>query len=62
VLLPGKAVPLAIKVPTAFAKKYANAKVTATVHVTAVDVAGNSATRSASRTLRLAALKKKHRR
>jgi hypothetical protein len=62
VLLPGKAVPLAIKVPTAFAKKYANAKVTATVHVTAVDVAGNSATKSASRTLRLAALKKKHRR
>ena len=60
VLLPGKPIPVSIKVPKSIAKKYAGAKVTAKVVVTATDAAGNRAvTKSATRTVTLRTVKAK---
>jgi hypothetical protein len=58
-VLPGQTVPVAIKVPKKVAKKYAGGTVTAKVVVTAVDGAGNRSSKSASRTVKLRAIKKK---
>ncbi len=58
VVQPGQAVPVSIKVPKAVAKKYAGAKVKATVVVTAVDQAGNRAQSTATKTVTLAKAKK----
>jgi hypothetical protein len=60
-VLPGQAVPVKIKVPKKVAKKYAGGTVTAKVVVTAVDGAGNRASKTATRTLKLRAIKKKKR-
>ncbi|WP_028057471.1 Ig-like domain-containing protein [Candidatus Solirubrobacter pratensis] len=59
VLTPGQAVPVAIKVPKSIAKKYAGAKVSAKVVVTAADAAGNKVSKTARRTLTLRAVKAK---
>jgi hypothetical protein len=56
---PGEAVPVSIKVPKKVAKKYAGATVTAKVVVTATDGAGNKATNTATRKLKLRAVKKR---
>jgi hypothetical protein len=61
VLLPGKPLAVSIKVPKKIAKKYAGAKVVAKVVVTATDAAGNKATKTASRTLKLRSVKRKRR-
>jgi hypothetical protein len=58
-VLPGQTVPVKIKVPKKVAKKYAGGTVTAKVVVTAVDGAGNRSSKSASRTVKLRAIKKK---
>jgi hypothetical protein len=59
VLVPGKPLPVSIKVPKKIAKKYAGAKVAAKVVVTAIDAAGNKATKTATRTVTLRAVKAK---
>jgi hypothetical protein len=56
---PGQAVPVSIKVPKSVAKRYAGAKVTAKVVVTATDGAGNRATKTARRSVTLRAVKKR---
>jgi hypothetical protein len=61
-VLPGQAVPVQIKVPRKVAKKYAGGTVTAKVVVTAVDGAGNKASTTATRTVKLRAIKTKKRR
>jgi hypothetical protein len=58
-VLPGQAVPVSIKVSKKIARKYAGATVTAKVLVAAVDGAGNKADTTATRTMKLRALKKK---
>jgi len=60
---PGTAAPVDIKVPAAVAKKYGGGTVSATVVVTATDSAGNKASTTAKRTIKLRAYKapkKKH--
>jgi hypothetical protein len=58
-VLPGQAIPVSIKVSKKIAKKYAGATVTAKVVVTATDGAGNKASKTATRTVKLRAVKTK---
>jgi hypothetical protein len=57
-LIPGKSVAVAVRVPSSIAKKYAGKPATVTVTVTAIDAAGNKATKAATRTVKLATVKK----
>jgi hypothetical protein len=58
----GNAVPIKIKIPKKIARRYAGRKVKFTIKVTAKDSAGNVKRITRTKTTRLAAAKKKHRR
>jgi hypothetical protein len=55
---PGHAVPIALKLSSAVRKKYAGKTLTATINVTARDASGNVKKTKATRTVKLAKLKK----
>jgi hypothetical protein len=55
---PGQAVPISLKLSSAVRKKYAGKTLTATITVTARDASGNVKTTKATRTVKLAKLKK----
>ncbi|HEX6697029.1 MAG TPA: hypothetical protein VF080_09550, partial [Solirubrobacteraceae bacterium] len=57
-VLPGQKVPVALKLPSAVRKKYAGKTLTATITVTARDASGNVKKTKATRTIKLAKLKK----
>jgi hypothetical protein len=57
-LIPGRSVAVAVRVPSSIAKKYAGKPATVAVTVTAIDAAGNKATTAATRTVKLATVKK----
>jgi hypothetical protein len=56
---PGQAVPISLKLSSAVRKKYAGKTLTATITVTARDASGNVKSTKATRTVKLAKLKKK---
>jgi hypothetical protein len=58
-VLPGQKVPVALKLSSAVRKKYAGKTLTATITVTARDASGNIKKTKATRTVKLAKLKKK---
>ena len=55
---PGQAVPVSLKLSSAVRKKYAGKTLTATITVTARDASGNVKKTKATRTVKLAKLKK----
>ena len=55
---PGQKVPVALKLSSAVRKKYAGKTLTATITVTARDASGNVKKTKATRTVKLAKLKK----
>jgi hypothetical protein len=57
----GKAVPVSLKLPSSVRKKYAGKTLKATITVSARDASGNVRKTKATRTVKLAKLKKKHR-
>jgi hypothetical protein len=57
-VLPGQKVPVALKLSSAVRKKYAGKTLTATITVTARDASGNVKKTQATRTVKLAKLKK----
>ena len=57
-VLPGQKVPVALKLSSAVRKKYAGKTLTATITVTARDASGNVKKTKATRTVKLAKLKK----
>jgi hypothetical protein len=57
-LIPGKSVAVAVRVPSSIAKKYAGKPAAVALTVTAIDAAGNKATKTATRTVKLATVKK----
>jgi hypothetical protein len=59
VVQPGQAAPINLKISKAIAKKYAGKKLRATITVTATDQKGNATKVKATKTIKLAAIKKK---
>jgi len=57
-VLPGQKVPVSLKLSSAVRKKYAGKTLTATITVTARDASGNVKESKATRTVKLAKLKK----